>query len=278
VVLVHGLDEPGDIWDDLVAVLGASGIAVWELRYPNDQGVDRSADLLAELWPTLPSDLPIVLIGHSMGGLVIRDFVTRWRHPVGAAAPIGGAAAAGVILVGTPNQGSEWARFRVWLEVRDHLAAGPERRFSLFAALRDGTGAAKIDLRPGSAFLEDLNARPWPASIRLALIGGVLTEPPASVIESVGALQAELGSPDLAAAVESWWSGLGADLGDGAVSVDSLPIPHGPEPILLTASHRGLLARAFPGDAQPPAIEVIMRILTDWTADRTGQSWPDASP
>ena len=54
-VLIHGLDEPGDIWDDLAPALTAAGHAVWEYRYPNDQGIERSADWLAELWPTLPS-------------------------------------------------------------------------------------------------------------------------------------------------------------------------------------------------------------------------------
>ena len=45
-VLIHGLDEPGDIWDDLAPALTAAGYAVWEYRYPNDQGIDRSADWL----------------------------------------------------------------------------------------------------------------------------------------------------------------------------------------------------------------------------------------
>ena len=67
---------------------------------------------------------------------------------------------AAALLIATPNQGSEWARLRVWLELRDHLAGDEQRRFSLFAALRDGTGAAKIDLRPGSRFLTELKQPP----------------------------------------------------------------------------------------------------------------------
>ncbi len=82
VVLIHGLDEPGGIWDDLLPALAAAGYAVWEFRYPNDQGVDRSAEYLAKHWPTLDPSRPVALIGHSMGGLVTREFVSRWRHPV----------------------------------------------------------------------------------------------------------------------------------------------------------------------------------------------------
>ena len=246
-------------------MLGSAGFEVWEFRYPNDQGVDRSTDLLAAHWPELASDRPVALIGHSMGGLIIRDFVTRWRNPVGAPARVEDAAVRGVILVGTPNQGSEWARLRIWLELRDHMAAGPERRFSLFAGLRDGIGEAKIDLRPGSAFLEELNARPWPEGVPIRLIGGLLTEPPESMAESLEAISAELGSTDLAEVLEDWWSSLGEGLGDGVVPLASLRIPGAPPPVLVQASHRGMLARLFPNDPEPEAIPHIVAILKGWS-------------
>lgn len=264
VLLVHGLDEPGDLWDDLVPALVAVGHAVWEFRYPNDQGVDRSTDLLARHWSELPADRPVVLLGHSMGGLVIRDFVTRWRHPLDAPPQVAGAAVQGVILVGTPNQGSEWARLRIWLELRDHLAAAPQRRWSLFSALRDGTGEAKLDLRPGSDFLRELNARPWPAMIPIRLIGGVLTEPPEAMSEGLAGIATELGSPELAERLDEWWSSLGEGLGDGVVPVASLAMPGAPPPILVQATHRGLLARLFPDDPRPPAIPIILETLASW--------------
>ena len=266
VLLVHGLDEPGSIWDDLVPALEASGFDVWEFRYPNDQGIDRSAEYLAANWSRLPSDRPVALIGHSMGGLVIRDFVSRLMHPVGLAAGVGGAPVAGVILVGTPNQGSEWARLRVWLELRDQFPSQEGRRYSLFAALRDGTGEAKIDLRPGSDFLQDLNARPWPASIPIRSIAGLLLNATPAVPEGIEAASAEIGSGELRQRLSDWWSGLGADLGDGVVPLDSTRIPGGAPPLVFDASHRGLLARLLPGDAEPPAIAPILETLTAWDA------------
>jgi pimeloyl-ACP methyl ester carboxylesterase len=235
VLLVHGLDEPGGIWADLQPALAAAGFDSWEFRYPNDQAIDRSADLLASSWSELPNDLPLVLIGHSMGGLVIRDFVSRWRHPVTGSAPqpgLEGAAVHGVILAGTPNQGSDWARLRVLLELRDQWAAGRESGFSPLAGLRDGTGAAKIDLQPGSAFLSDLNARPWPQSIQIRIIGGVL----------------------MASA---------PTLGDGVVTPDSLILDGAPPPVMVAASHRGMLARVFVTDDEPPAIPAIISLLDE---------------
>lgn len=260
VVLIHGLDEPGGIWDELQTTLQQKGLVVWPFRYPNDQAIELSADFLAAQWSSLPADHPVVLVGHSMGGLVIRDFVTR-HSPTTPSVH-------GVILMATPNHGSEWARFRVWLEVREQFTKMQRREFSLLAALQEGTGAAKVDLRPDSDFLQKLNARPWPAEIPIRLIGGVITEPTGEMQAGLNALDTELG-PDAEAVttgLRTWWHNLGQALGDGVVSVDSLKLPHtqdAPEPLLVPASHRGLLVSRDP--QQPaPAIAPIVSWLEEW--------------
>jgi pimeloyl-ACP methyl ester carboxylesterase len=259
VLLVHGLDEPGSIWDDLMPALQAAGHAVWELRYPNDQGIDRSAEFLAAHWADLPPDRPVAIIGHSMGGLVARDFVSRlWR--VGQPGP----GIAGVVLVGTPNRGSDWARLRVWLELRDHFPTSAGRRFSLFAALRDGAGEAKIDLRPDSDFLRALNARPWPEGVPVLAIAGRLVAPPAGLAAGLAKAGAEAGSPALERELSNWWSTVGEDLGDGVVSLASAGVPGGPAPLIVDASHRGMLARLLPGDPEPPAIALVLAALQSW--------------
>jgi len=264
VVLLHGLDEPGDIWDDLVGVLAEAGWVAWEFRYPNDQAIDASADFLAEAWLELPADHPVVLIGHSMGGLVARDFVGRWRHPVDVEPKVAGASVCGVILVGTPNHGSEWARLRVWLELRDFFAAASQRQLALFHGLRDGTGAAKIDLRPGSAFLTGLNARAWPAEVPVRIIGGQLAEPTPRMRQSIEAISAETGTNEMTVALEAWWTTLGEGLGDGVVPVHSLAVTSAPPPTIVAASHRGLVAGTPLSGEQPPAIPIIREILERW--------------
>lgn len=257
-ILLHGLDEPGGIWDELIPALDEAGFNAWEFRYPNDQSIDRSADLLATHWTGLDPDHPVVLIGHSMGGLVIRDFVTRHARPARTGSSADGPRLRAVIQVATPNQGSEWARLRSWLEIREWVADIQTGRFSLFAGLRDGTGAAKIDLRPGSLFLEELNGRLWPDSIPIRIIGGRLSEPTPAMIAGVQALAGDLDAPELAGEFELWWSQLGEDLGDGAVSVESLHLPEAPAPVIVPASHRGLLVTLPFSDGDPPAIDIIV--------------------
>ncbi len=264
VILVHGLDEPGGIWDELVRAMDEAGLNAWEFRYPNDQAIDRSAELLGEYWAELDSQQPVVLVGHSMGGLVIRDFVSRMRHPVDEQAIVSGPTVLGLIQIATPNQGSEWARFRVWLELRELFNDIQAERFSLFAGLRDGTGAAKIDLRPDSAFLAELNSRPWPNRVPIRIIGGILAEPDPAMAATLALTADELGTPELADAVEQLWAGAAENIGDGAVPAVSLDLPEAPPAMLVPATHRGLLVTLPLSEGDPPAIAPTVAQVLDW--------------
>ena len=264
VILVHGLDEPGGIWTELQHALDRAGIRHVEFRYPNDQGIDASADSMARHWAELDSPDPIFLIGHSMGGLVIRDFVSRHLYPDDKHAAVDGPPVGGVILIATPNHGSEWARLRAWLEIREFAADLPSGRFSLFAALRDGTGAAKIDLTPGSEYLRELNARSWPDHIPIRIIGGRLAEPTPQMENSLSQLSNDLGLPALEQSISGLWQEAGESIGDGAVAVDSLKLDNAPDPLILEASHRGLIASMPWSDAPPPAIKPVIGYLENW--------------
>ena len=264
VILIHGLDEPGGIWDDMGAALADAGMVAWEFRYPNDQAIDDSVDLLAEQWPSLESE-EVFLVGHSMGGLVIRDFVTRHLYAADASLDLSGPEVGGVVLIGTPNQGSEWARLRAWLEIREWIADLPEGQASLFSGLRDGTGAAKIDLRPDSRFLRELNARQWPKAVPVLILGGLLTEPTAEMMDGLRRLADDLGLDDVRPLVEKWWRDAGEGIGDGAVPVESLSFKGGPEPVLLPASHRGLVLRMPFSEEAPPAIQPTIETLKEWS-------------
>lgn len=267
VILIHGLDEPGGIWDEMAEALAGVGLVAWEFRYPNDQAIAQSADLLAEQWSTLEART-VYLVGHSMGGLVIRDFVSRHRHPVAGSPSVGGPSVGGVILIGTPNRGSEWARLRAWLEIREWMADLPEGRASLFAGLRDGTGAAKLDLRPDSRFLRELNARTWPADVPMLILGGLLTEPTAEMMGGLRRLADDLGIDDIQPLVEKWWRDAGEGIGDGAVPVESLSFEGGSEPVILPASHRGLLLTMPFSDQAPPAIQPTLEQIEQWRSAR----------
>tara|TARA_B110000495_G_C23012073_1_gene598697 strand:- start:531 stop:1580 length:1050 start_codon:yes stop_codon:yes gene_type:complete len=266
VVLIHGLDEPGGIWDELIPVLASKPVDLWELRYPNDQAIDLSADLLASQWTALGESGPVILIGHSMGGLVARDFVSRHRHPVEGSAVVSGAPVVAVFLVGTPNHGSEWARLRIWLELMDQFESNASRDFSLFSALHDGLGTAKVDLRPGSVFLDTLNARPWPSGVDVAQIGGVVMKDD-RFDSSIEWLLERSPSDTSDQALEAWWDHTKEHLGDGVVTLESLAIEGFPPPVVFPATHRGLLRETIVEAGVPPAVGVIDVWVDELLAD-----------
>ena len=48
VVLIHGLDDPGQVWQNLAPALAKEKFNVWRMHYPNDQPVVESAQVFFE--------------------------------------------------------------------------------------------------------------------------------------------------------------------------------------------------------------------------------------
>ena len=176
IILIHGLDDPGKVWMNLAPALAGEGFDVWILRYPNDQPIAASSrfflDELLDFKKASPHKIGIV--AHSMGGLVSRELLTNpelayiEKVRSGAVPEI-----AQLIMVGTPNHGSELARFQLITEFRDQWIQATEGRGHWLKWILDGAGEAKIDLLPDSKFLTELNARPHPEGVKMSVIAGV---------------------------------------------------------------------------------------------------------
>ncbi|MEZ6243922.1 MAG: hypothetical protein R3B57_12870 [Phycisphaerales bacterium] len=254
VLLVHGLDEPGDIWDDLTPVLADAGYTPIRFDYPNDQAVPRSGALLADALGALRDGRieHLAIVAHSMGGLVTLDALTRDDAPT---RPEVGR----LITIGTPFAGSPWASLRWAGEVREQVQrlteAGVEGVADLRRFLDDGEGEASLDLEPGSPFLTELLARPRPRGLEFTCIRGRLVAP------GPGA------PPDLRIIADT--------LGDGVVPIDSAVLTGVPDVVELRVNHRAMIRRLpfdplspssqggdpTPRAAPPPAIPVILERL-----------------
>ena len=144
VVLIHGLDEPGGIWDELASALAEEGHMVLRFDYANDQAIVRSADAferaLVDLRKRGLSEIDLVC--HSMGGLVSREVLSRDGY-LDRGVPVGT-----MIKLGTPHKGSPWARMRSVAEAREQVSVGRSRMIwipnacSVFQRRRGGKRAS----------------------------------------------------------------------------------------------------------------------------------------
>ncbi|MGF1582738.1 MAG: esterase/lipase family protein [Gemmataceae bacterium] len=155
VVVLHGYQDKSTSATGLVGYLKTRGFAVATVDYPNDQPIIDSAKGISDGLKQLRSRFPGVrvrVVAHSMGGLVMRRMVEDPELDPGIVSQL--------IMVATPNQGSEIAVLGGSLEVWEHVCDAEESvgLKTLFNMVSDGANEASEDLRPGSIFLRKLNA------------------------------------------------------------------------------------------------------------------------
>jgi len=275
-LLVHGLDEPGSIWDDLAPALAKADHTVARFEYPNDQRVRDSADLLLEALRSLRARgvERVDLVAHSMGGLVAREALTRPEQgdreqgsgnrdqgsgnrdqgpggqdqpPLYAGDARGGEALPHItrlILVGTPNEGSPMAPLQSVSELREAVmrwASSFGDAHALETFDDDGAGEAAIDLAPGSDFLSALNARPLPAQVSITVIAGRVSPMDPEAMERAAA---RLLGEARARALGDSARQLVESVGDGLVPLDSAILDGVEDVVVVEANHRAMLKRS----------------------------------
>ncbi len=267
VLLIHGLDDPGRVWRNLVPVLLDEGVNLWQIRYPNDQPLLESSWFLLEQLPQLRERGvdEITIVAHSMGGLISREMLTSPEMAYSEKVADGEVPrVAGLVMLATPNQGSELARFRVFGEMRQQWIELLEGRGQLLGGILDGAGEAKLDLLPGSQFLTALNARPHPEGVRMLSIAGDVS--PWAGMDFDRLEDHAPGSPpaagqqllvDLGVLLKSMSDGSG----DGLVSVRSTRLDGVPHRT-VRGTHLTMIRNVTQGSSRvPPVIPLITEFL-----------------
>ena len=119
VVFSHGYTLSQDTWHYQRQALAGARLVFWDQRGhgrsgrgdPEHSTIEQTgADLGAVLAATMPAGGRVVLVGHSMGGMTIMALAARQPGLFGAAPP-GGLAVAGTVLIGTAASGIDPSRW-----------------------------------------------------------------------------------------------------------------------------------------------------------------------
>lgn len=146
VIFVHGIGGSAREFEDIVNQLDRRRYRAWFFHYPSGGSLEQLGAMFYELFlsgNTIPrGDSPVVIVAHSMGGLVVREALNRWRGTDREAA-IGG-----VVTIASPLGG--------------HPAAARGARAPVVIP-------SWRDLDPGSDFVRRLHRVPLPAGLRYHL-------------------------------------------------------------------------------------------------------------
>lgn len=117
IILAHGLAEHSGRYEEFASVFGDAGFAIYAVDFPGHGKSDGkrghigrfeeytdTLDQLTSLARSAHPDLPFVLLGHSMGGLVVADFLLQHQSKFVAAVLTGAA-------IGSPQQPSTFVLF-----------------------------------------------------------------------------------------------------------------------------------------------------------------------
>jgi hypothetical protein len=205
------------------------------------------------------------IVAHSMGGLVSREMLTSPEIDYNHAAKNGRVPeVASLTMVGTPNHGSQMARFRVFAEVRDQLIRLATGEANWLGAILDGAGEAKIDLLPGSRFLTELNARPHPEGVDQLIIAGITSPWNEDDIHRWRAKSQENVSADRQTQVDAignYMISMSHGLGDGLVTVESTRL-EGVAHRTVDGTHLSMIRNITKGSRRiPPAVPIIVEQL-----------------
>ncbi len=287
VLLVHGLDEIGDLWNDLAAPLAAdpriSGAGIMRFEYPNDQAIARSADeldaALKEL--RLRGTARVDLVCHSMGGLVARDALTRQGLYAGSARGHSDRPdLTSIVMLGTPNAGSPLAKLQSLGQIREQVLrwvdSDNHNVRDLFRDGGDGDGQAGDDLMPGSPYLAELNTRPLPPESEIPItvvIGRVTTAEDLRLDKALESpttvkILGEERTEKLLDACRRFTR----ELGDGVVACSSAYLEGAKTVFVIEATHRSMVRTLRTETAarevldagpapQPPGIRIVLDSL-----------------
>jgi pimeloyl-ACP methyl ester carboxylesterase len=176
-ILVHGAASNPKRFDWLAARLAEAGwTAQRRFAYDcRDEWIEETAARLADFVVREAGQRRIVIIAHSMGGIISRYYVERLGGSVRTDA---------LVLLGTPNRGTQSADAMRTMFKPDYLDSAriggkpldPAERIllrTMISSLKLEYGTkSSLQLTTDSPLIRELNSRPLPAGVRYIVVAG----------------------------------------------------------------------------------------------------------
>ncbi len=261
VICLHGMRSDQHRFDDFRAFLRETGHATAAVRYDDRQSIVTSAQQMSELAKACfapPHQPELVLVGHSMGGLVAREWTEN--------AELNNAKVIGLITAGTPHRGSNWA------SLPPLLGMFADRKLDasdiVDVLLHQPSSSGMRQLAPESEFLTRLQSRPRRPDVRYTTIVG--TDSPITEQQVAKLRQALLQLNDKSTTLRllqprikpllSSFDELADGKGDGIVAVERATIEGVDDVVLVNVTHIDLFRRPL-GERQQPVWNAIEQRL-----------------
>lgn len=262
VICIHGLQSRSDVFDEFRRHLRNRGYATAAVAYDYNQSIADSAAQLSliakQLFDSSDPEPPLALVGHSMGGLVARE----WTENEALSDP----RIAALITIGTPHGGSNWATLPPLLDL--FTAADFDANDLVDVILHQPSAPGLRDLVPGSEFLQRMAARPSRKDVAYTCIvgtGSPVNDDQATQLRNALRRLDRDGSvvrlirPRIRPLLESF-DELAHGKGDGVVAADRATIKGQDDVVRIDVSHFEMI-RPINGRSDHPIWQIVTQRL-----------------
>ncbi len=268
VLCLPGLNGTYETFDGLRKNLHSWGYQTAAISYQPQRQLARlarevSKEVAAKL-ASSPRKHRLVIVGHSMGGLIARE----WTNNVA----LENEAISGLITIGTPHQGSAWATLPPLMNL---FAKGEFGVGDVSDVILHTPSSPELkDIAPGSAFLEELNARDNRPDVRYTSVIGIGSPMDATTVAKIQQTFRQLESRDgfvrlIRPRIEPLLSGfdeLVGGRGDGIVAAESAAMRFTSDLVRVDLSHFELVRPVSGQPASHKATHPVWQIVIDRVA------------
>mgnify|MGYP000228736142 FL=1 len=268
VLFLHGVNGTHEAFDGLREELRSCGYQTAAAAYGSHRSIAAIArdlsDVVGSHLASSTREHSLVLVGHSMGGLIAREWTNN--------SALENDAITGLITIGTPHRGSAWATLPPLMNL---FAKGEFGVADVSDLILHAPSSPELrDIAPGSAFLDSLNARDNRPDVRYTAVIGIGSPVDALTVEKIQQTFRQLERRDgflrlIRPRIEPLLSGFDELIrgrGDGIVAAESAAMAATKDLVKVDLSHFELVRPISETSAVEDVFHPVWQVVIDRVA------------